>query len=101
MMPGILVQSPVDNRGFHVKQLLSSGSAPSHLVLLAHAPVDQLIDGALHMGGRRIQVPHSGECLADALRGFDAPGENLKLMPLARPSMPCFNEGAIDSHHQS
>jgi hypothetical protein len=34
--------SPVDNRGFHVKQLLGSGSAPSHLVLLAHAPVDQL-----------------------------------------------------------
>jgi hypothetical protein len=35
-----------------VKQLLGSGSAPSDLVLLAHAPVDQLIDGALHMGGR-------------------------------------------------
>jgi hypothetical protein len=32
--------------------LLGSGSAPSHLVLLAHAPVDQLIDGTLHMGGR-------------------------------------------------
>jgi hypothetical protein len=46
MMPGIPVQSPVDNRGFHVKQLLRSGSAPSHLVLLAHAPADQLIDGA-------------------------------------------------------
>src|SRR4029077_15448304 len=29
----------------------------------------------------RIQVPHHGECLAAALR--DAPGENLKLMPLA------------------
>jgi hypothetical protein len=52
MMTGILVQSPVDDRGFHVKQLLGSGSAPSHLVLLAHAPVDQLIHGALHMGGR-------------------------------------------------
>jgi hypothetical protein len=52
MMPGIPVQSPVDNRGFHVKQLLRSGSAPSHLVFLAHTPVDQLIDGALHMGGR-------------------------------------------------
>jgi hypothetical protein len=47
MMPGIPVQSPVDNRGFHVKQLLGCGSTPSHLVLLAHAPVDQLIDGAL------------------------------------------------------
>ena len=57
-MPGILVQSPVDNRGFHVKQLLGSGSAPSHLVLLAHAPVDQLIDGALHMGARNtLSVP--------------------------------------------
>jgi hypothetical protein len=47
MMPGIPVQSPVDNRGFHVKQLLGSGSTPSLLVLLAHAPVDLLIDGAL------------------------------------------------------
>jgi hypothetical protein len=57
MMPGMPVQ-PVDNRGFHVKQLLGSDSAPSHLVLLAHAPVDQLIDGALHMGGRNaLSVP--------------------------------------------
>jgi hypothetical protein len=38
--------------------LLCSGSAPSHLVLLAHAPVDQSIDGALHMGGRNtLSVP--------------------------------------------
>jgi hypothetical protein len=36
-----------------------------------------------------------------ALRGLDAPGENLKLMPLARLSMPCFNECAIDPHHHS
>jgi hypothetical protein len=58
MMPGIPVQSPIDNRGFHVKQLLGSGSAPSHLVLLAHTPVDQLIDGAFHMGGRNtLSVP--------------------------------------------
>ena len=58
MMPGIPVQSPVDDRGFHVKQVLGSGSAPSHLLLLAHAPVDQLIDGALHMGGRNtLSVP--------------------------------------------
>ena len=58
MMPGIPVQSPVDNRGFYVKQLLGSGSAPSHLVFLAHAPVDQLIDGALHMGSRdTLSVP--------------------------------------------
>jgi hypothetical protein len=35
------------------------------------------------------------------LRGLDAPGENLKLMPLARPGMPYFNECAIDSHHHS
>jgi hypothetical protein len=57
-MRGIPVQSTVDNRGFHVKQLLGSGSTPSHLVLLAHAPVDQLIDGALHMGGRNtLPVP--------------------------------------------
>jgi len=35
MMPGIAVQLPVDNRGFPVKQLLGSGSAPSHLALLA------------------------------------------------------------------
>ena len=35
------------------------------------------------------------------LRGLDAPGENLKLMPLARPSMPCFNKCTIDSHHHS
>src|SRR6202521_3099665 len=47
----------------------------------------------------RIEVPHHGECLAAALRVLYAPGENLKLMPLARPSMPCFNECAIDSHH--
>ena len=40
-------------------------------------------------------------CLAAALRGLDAPGENLKLMPLARPSMPCFNECAIDPHYHS
>jgi hypothetical protein len=45
------------------------------------------------------KVPYHGECLAAALRGLDAPGENLKLMPLARPSMPCFNECAIDSYH--
>src|SRR5580693_6482467 len=32
----------------------------------------------------RIQVPHHGECLAAPLRCLDAPGENLKLMPLAR-----------------
>jgi hypothetical protein len=58
MMPGVPVRSPVDNRGFHVKQLLGSGSAPSHLVLLAHAPIDQLIHGALHMGGRdTLSVP--------------------------------------------
>jgi hypothetical protein len=58
MMPGIPVQSPVDNGGFDVKQLLGSGSAPSHLVLLAHAPIDQLIDGALHMGRRNtLSVP--------------------------------------------
>src|ERR1700722_10132066 len=44
----------------------------------------------------RIQVPHHGERLAAELRGLDAPGENLKLMPLARPSMPCFNECAIE-----
>ena len=57
-MTGKPVQSPVDNRGFYVKQLLGSGSASSHLVLLAHAPVDQLIDGALHMGGRdTLSVP--------------------------------------------
>ena len=47
----------------------------------------------------RIQVPYHGECLAAPLRGLDAPGENLKLMPLARPSMPCFNECAIDPHY--
>jgi hypothetical protein len=41
MIPGISIQSPVHNRCFHVKQLLGSGSAPSHLVFLAHAPVDQ------------------------------------------------------------
>ena len=51
-MPGVPVQSSVDDRGFHVKQVLRSGSAPSHLMLLAHAPVDQLIDGALNMRGR-------------------------------------------------
>ena len=49
----------------------------------------------------RIQVPHHGECLAAPLRCLDAPSEDLKLMPLARPSMPCFNECAIDSHHHS
>src|SRR3984957_393051 len=49
----------------------------------------------------RIQVPHHGECLAATLRGLDAPGENLKLMPLARLSMPRFNECVIDSHHHS
>jgi hypothetical protein len=58
MMPAIPVQSPVDDRRFHVKQVLRSGSAPSHLFLLAHAPVDQLIDGALHMGRRNtLSVP--------------------------------------------
>jgi hypothetical protein len=49
----------------------------------------------------RIQVPHHRECLTAELRGLDAPGEDLKLMPLARPSMPRFNECAIDSHHHS
>src|SRR3984957_8915963 len=34
-----------------------------------------------------IQVPHHGECLAAELRDLNAPGENLKLMPLARASM--------------
>jgi hypothetical protein len=52
MIPGVPAQSPVDNRGFHVKQVLRSGSAPSHLLLLAHAPVNQLVDGALHVSGR-------------------------------------------------
>jgi hypothetical protein len=52
MMPGISVQSPIDNRGFHVKQVLVSGSTPAHLLLLAHASVDRLIDGELHMRGR-------------------------------------------------
>jgi hypothetical protein len=46
----------------------------------------------------RIRVLHHGECLAAAPRGLDAPGENFKLMPLARPRMPCFNECAIDPH---
>jgi hypothetical protein len=49
MMSGIRVQLPADNRGFHVKQVLGSGTAP---LLLAHAPVDQLVDGVLRMGGR-------------------------------------------------
>src|SRR5208283_2422725 len=49
----------------------------------------------------RIQIPHHGECLPATLRGLDAPGENLKLMPLARPSMPCFNECAVDPHYRS
>ena len=49
----------------------------------------------------RIQISHHGECLAAELRGLDASGENLKLMPLARLSMPRFNECAIDSHHHS
>jgi hypothetical protein len=58
MAPGIPVQSPVDDRGFHVWQVLRSGLAPSHLVLLAHAQVDLLIDGALKMGGRTtLSVP--------------------------------------------
>jgi hypothetical protein len=58
MMPGISVQSPVDNRRFYVKQVLRYGSTPSHLLLLAHAPVDQLIDGALHLRGRNtLSVP--------------------------------------------
>jgi hypothetical protein len=48
-----------------------------------------------------IQVPHHGQCLPAALRRLHAPGENLKLMPLARPSMPCFNECAIDPYHHS
>jgi hypothetical protein len=49
----------------------------------------------------RIQVPHHGEYLAAELRALDAPGANLKLMPLARRSMPRFNERAIDSHYHS
>ena len=49
----------------------------------------------------RIQVPYHGKCLPSTLRGLDAPGENLKLMPLARPGMPRLNECAIDSHHHS
>jgi hypothetical protein len=43
-----------------------------------------------------IQVPHHGERLTAALRRLHTPGENLKLMPLARSSMPRFNECAID-----
>jgi hypothetical protein len=35
-VPGIRVQSPGDNRAFHVKQVLGFGSAP---LLLAHVPV--------------------------------------------------------------
>jgi hypothetical protein len=49
----------------------------------------------------RIQVPHHDECLAARPRCLDAPGENLKLMPLASPSMTCFNECAIDPHYHS
>jgi hypothetical protein len=49
----------------------------------------------------RIQVPHHGECVPATLRGLDAPDENLKLMPLARPSMPCLNECAIDPYLHS
>jgi hypothetical protein len=41
---------------------------------IGHAPVDQLIHGALHMR---------------------------ELMPLARPSMRCFSECAIDPHYHS
>jgi hypothetical protein len=48
MTSGIPFESPVDNRRFYVKQVLRAGSAPSHLFLLAHAPVDQLIDGTLN-----------------------------------------------------
>ena len=53
-MPGIPVQSPVDNRGFHVKQLLGSGSAPSHLVLL-----EQMAEELSEVLGRKraIHVP--------------------------------------------
>ena len=68
----------------HIR-VLSSTAAPENGL---HAP-------------SRIQVPHHGECLSAELGGLDAPGENLKLMPLARPSMPCFNKCAIDSHHHS
>ena len=52
-----------------------------------------------------IQVPHHGECVPAALRGIDAPDENFKLTPLARPSMPssmpCLNECAIDPYLHS
>ncbi len=39
--------------------------------------------------------------IQSAVDNRDAPGEDLKLMPLARPSMLCFNECAIDSHYHS
>ena len=104
-----------------MKQLLGSSSAPSHLVLLNQVPTTPLPVFAIRQDPQirvlssaaapenglhpalciRIQVPHQGECLAAELRGLDASGENLKLMPLARPSMSCFNECAIDSHHHS
>jgi hypothetical protein len=47
----------------------------------------------------RIQIPHHGERLVAARRCLDAPSENLKLMPLWRPSAPCFKERAIDPNY--
>jgi hypothetical protein len=106
-MPGIPVQSPVDNRGFDVKQVLGSYHPSQSIFAIRQDPQIRVLsstaasENGLHSHLYiRIQVSHHGECLAAALRCLNAPGENPKLMPLGRPSVSCFNECAIDSSEE-
>ena len=43
-IPGVSFQPAVDDRGLNVKKVLRPSPAANHLLLLAHAPVDELID---------------------------------------------------------
>ena len=46
---GVPFQAAVEDCGLDMKKVLRALPAPSHLLLLAHAPVDELIDRRLHM----------------------------------------------------
>jgi hypothetical protein len=103
-MRGIPVQSAIDNRGFHVKQLLGSGSAPSHLVLLAHAPVVALYLNrklwpftALNSGSDAALVQCYGPLNAGS-GSKRAQSNSIPALPIPLPEGPFRHIGEITDH---
>jgi hypothetical protein len=50
--PGVAVKAAVEQCRARVQKVLGSVPRPPHLLLLAHALVDHMVDGRLNMGRR-------------------------------------------------